>query len=321
MNDAVLNERAMVPIAAGDFVMGSDVHYPEEAPAHRVRVTEFLMEATPVTNERFATFVAATRYVTEAERQPDPADYPGILPDMLQAGSLVFIQPESRVAAEDWRQWWRFVFGADWRHPYGPHSNLDGLANHPVVHVNWADAVAYANWAEMDLPTEAEWERAARGGLHQAAYAWGEELTPDGRHMANIWQGNFPHQNLAEDGYVRTSPVGAFPANALGLYDMIGNVWEWTADWYADHQPAKPLKSCCIPANPRGGSREGSLDGSNSAIQVPRKVLKGGSHLCAPNYCQRYRPAARHAQEIDSSTSHIGFRCVLRPRRKEAVLF
>jgi formylglycine-generating enzyme required for sulfatase activity len=303
---------AMVEIPGGTFVMGSDRHYPEEAPAHRVKVDGFLMDATPVTNDRFRAFVDATRYVTTAERAPNPKDYPGALPEMMRAGSLVFTQPETPAAAGEWGKWWSLAFGADWRHPTGPGSDLAGLGDHPVVHVTWDDAAAFAKWAGKALPTEAEWERAARGTREGAAFAWGDELTPDGRHLANTWQGTFPNQNLLEDGFARTSPVGAFPANDFGLYDLIGNVWEWTADWYADRHIADALKPCCIPSNPRGGLRNKSLDPCDPSSRIPRKVLKGGSHLCAPNYCQRYRPAARYPQPIDTSTSHVGFRCIRR---------
>jgi sulfatase modifying factor 1 len=303
----------MVWIAGDTFLMGSDRHYPEEAPAHRVRVDGLWMDRTPVTNRQFRAFVEATGYVTFAEIAPDPKDYPGARPDMLKAGSLVFAPPRHPVAdLRDWSQWWTFKFGADWRHPYGPGSSIGGLDEHPVVHIAFQDAEAYAQWAGKALPTEAEWEHAARGGLHGAEYAWGEELTPAGKHMANTWQGEFPHQGLAQDGYRRTSPVTAFPANGYGLHDMIGNVWEWTSDWYAPKHAADAAKPCCIPSNPRGGAQEASYDPCQPHIHVPRKVLKGGSHLCAPNYCRRYRPAARHAQPVDTSTCHIGFRCVVR---------
>lgn len=302
----------MVEIPGGTFVMGSDHDYPEEAPAHRVQVDGFLMDATPVTNDRFAAFVGATGYVTQAELPPDPNDYPGALPEMLQAGSLVFLPPTAPVATDNWSLWWQFVFGANWRRPYGPDSSIEGLGDHPVVHIAWADALAFAQWAGKALPTEAQWERAARGGVDYAVYPWGDELTPGGRHMANTWQGQFPHENLAEDGYARTSPVHTFPANAYSVRDMIGNVWEWTSDWYAHRHTADADKPCCVPSNPRGGERDKSFDPCDPQIRIPRKVLKGGSHLCAPNYCRRYRPAARHPQPIDTSTSHVGFRCVRR---------
>ena len=304
--------RTMVRIGGGRFRMGSDRNYPEEAPAHDVIVDGFWIDPKPVTNRQFKRFVRATGHVTLAEKRPDPKDYPGALPEMLYAGSLVFSPPAEIVDTSNFTRWWQFLKGADWRHPYGPGSNIHGLDDHPVVHIAYGDALAYAAWAGKDLPTEAEWEFAARGGLEGAENAWGDELTPDGRHMANTWQGIFPNENLALDGYERTSPVGSYPPNGYGLYDMIGNVWEWTADWFsARHQP-DPAKPCCIPKNPRGGQIDGSLDPAMPQIRIPRKVLKGGSHLCAPNYCKRYRPAARHAEAVDTSTSHLGFRCVLR---------
>ena len=302
----------MVRIPGGAFRMGSDRHYPEEAPAHQVRVDPFRIDRHPVTNRQFKEFVRVTGHVTFAEIPPDPKYYPGALPHMLYAGSLVFSPPSHPVDLRDWSQWWRFLKGADWRHPYGPKSNINGLDNHPVVHVSHADALAYAQWAGKDLPTEAEWEFAARGGLDGAEFAWGDEFTPGGRHLANTWQGEFPSQNLTLDGFVRTSPVTAFPPNGHGLYDMVGNVWEWTADWYSATHPAELPKACCIPHNPRGGLEAESYDPCQPDIRIPRKVLKGGSHLCAPNYCRRYRPAARHAEPVDTSTSHVGFRCIAR---------
>jgi formylglycine-generating enzyme len=302
----------MILVAGGTFRMGSDRHYPEEAPVHRVSVDAFWMDPTPVTNRQFKDFVKATGHVTFAEIKPDPKDYPGALPHMLYAGSLVFTPPAHRVDLRDWGQWWRFLEGADWRHPAGPRSNINGLDNHPVVHVSLGDALAYAEWAGKALPTEAEWEFAARGGLESADYAWGDEFTPGGRHMANTWQGEFPRQNLCADGFERTSPVTAFPPNGYGLHDMIGNVWEWTTDWYSPRHEADAPKACCIPENPRGGRESDSYDPCQPNIKIPRKVLKGGSHLCAPNYCRRYRPAARMAQPIDTSTCHLGFRCIVR---------
>jgi formylglycine-generating enzyme required for sulfatase activity len=302
----------MVQLAGGTFRMGSDRHYPEEAPAHDVTVGPFWIDRHPVTNRQFAGFVAATGHVTFAEIPPDPKDYPGALPHMIYAGSLVFTPPAGPVDLRDWSRWWRFLKGADWRHPYGPDSGIDGLDDHPVVHVAYADAEVYARWAGKELPTEAEWEFAARGGLDGAEFAWGDKFTPGGRHMANTWQGDFPHRNLELDGFARTSPAGAFPANGYGLHDMIGNVWEWTADWYSPRHPADAAKACCIPENPRGGAEAQSYDPCQPQSRIPRKVLKGGSHLCAPNYCRRYRPAARHAEPVDTSTSHVGFRCVIR---------
>ncbi|MDR7039211.1 formylglycine-generating enzyme required for sulfatase activity [Methylobacterium sp. BE186] len=306
----------MVFVPGGTFRMGSDRHYPEEAPVHRVCVDGFWIDRTPVTNAQFRAFVRDTGYVTLAERQPNPKDYPGALPHMLQPGSLVFRPPKGMVDLRDWSSWWRFKFGAHWRRPSGPGSSIAGLDEHPVVHIAYADAEAYAAWAGKELPTEAEWEYAARGGLDGAEFAWGETFMPGGRHMANTWQGAFPHENRAEDGYERTSPVTAFPPNGYGLHDMIGNVWEWTADFFAPQHSANSSKACCVPENPRGGGESGSYDPCLPAIRIPRRVLKGGSHLCAPNYCRRYRPAARHPQPVDSSTSHIGFRCIARERRR-----
>ena len=315
--DAPANARSldMSPVSGGTFRMGSDTHYREEAPVHRVTVDDFWIDQYPVTNRQFKEFVRATDHVTFAEIAPDPKDYPGALPHMLFAGSLVFTPPKHPVDLRDWSRWWTFLKGADWRHPYGPGSNIDGLDNHPVVHIAYSDALAYARWGSKDLPSEAEWEFAARGGLDGAEFAWGEEFAPGGRHMANTWQGDFPRENLKQDGFERTSPVTAFPPNGYGLYDMIGNVWEWTSDWFSPKHEADAPKACCIPENPRGGREEASYDPHQPNIKIPRKVLKGGSHLCAPNYCRRYRPAARHAQPVDTSTSHIGFRCVMRKRK------
>jgi sulfatase modifying factor 1 len=305
----------MVFVPGGEFRMGSDKHYPEEAPVHRVKVEGFYIDRTPVTNRQFRKFVNATKHVTFAEITPRAEDYPGALPHMLKAGSLVFSPPKEPVDLKDWSQWWRFKFGADWRRPYGPRSAISGMDDHPVVHVAYRDAEAYARWARKELPTEAEWEFAARGGLDDAEYAWGEEFTPGGKQMANTWQGAFPHQNLAEDRYERTSPVRAFPPNGYGVHDMIGNVWEWTTDFWSTRHPGDAPKACCVPQNPRGGPEGESYDPCAPEIRIPRKVLKGGSHLCAPNYCRRYRPAARHAEPIDTSTSHVGFRCVARVGR------
>jgi sulfatase modifying factor 1 len=300
----------MVWIPGGSFRMGSNDHYPEEAPAHRVAVEGFWLDPSPVTNRQFAAFVEATSYVTFAERPPNPADYPGALPHMLGAGSLVFVPPARPVDLRRYEHWWSFTFDSDWRRPYGPGSSIAGLEDHPVVHVAYCDAEAYAAWAGKSLPTEAEWEYAARGGLDGAEFAWGDEFTPEGRHLANTWQGAFPLENLEQDGWARTSPVGAFPPNGYGLHDMVGNVWEWTTDWYAAKHRVEG--SCCAPQRPRGGKEEDSYDPREPAVRIARKVLKGGSHLCAPNYCRRYRPAARHAHPVDTSTSHIGFRCIRR---------
>jgi formylglycine-generating enzyme required for sulfatase activity len=302
----------MVRLPGGTFLMGSDRHYPEEAPVHRVAVSPLWIDLTPVTNRQFRQFVEATGYITVAEIAPNPKDYPGALPRMLRPGSLVFTPPRHPVDLRDWSQWWSYEFGANWRRPNGRGRSNKGLDDHPVVHVAYQDASAYAAWAGKELPTEAEWEYAARGGLDGAEFAWGEDLMSGGRHMANTWQGAFPHENLATDGYTRTSPVGAFPPNGYGLLDMIGNVWEWTTDWYSTRHVAESQKACCIPENPRGGPETGSYDECIPSVQIPRKVVKGGSFLCAPNYCRRYRPAARHAQPIDTGMNHVGFRCVVR---------
>jgi formylglycine-generating enzyme required for sulfatase activity len=284
--------------------MGSDRHYPEEAPVRDVAVAGFWMDEHPVTNLEFLRFVKATSHVTLAEQAPDPAQYPGAKPEMLVAGSVVFERSAGPVDLSNHFNWWMWQQGADWRHPQGPDSTLHGRERHPVVHVAYRDAEAYAAWAGKELPTEAEWEFAARGGLEGAEFAWGDELMPKGKPMANTWQGEFPYDNALVDGYEGTSPVGAFPPNEYGLVDMTGNVWEWTTDWYAStHLPVSP----CCGVDPRAAS----IDPDDPAA-IPRKVMKGGSHLCAPNYCRRYRPAARMAQAIDTSTSHLGFRCIVR---------
>ena len=303
----------MVWIPPGTFRMGSEAHYPEEAPVHRVAVDGFWVDATPVTNAAFAAFVAATGHVTNAEIAPDPRDYPGADPAMIYAGSLTFRRTRKPVDLTDWSQWWEFRRGAWWREPYGPGSSIAGLEQHPVVHVAHADAQAYAAWAGCDLPTEAEWEYAARGGLDGAAFAWGEVMRPGARIMANTWQGVFPAKNTREDGWEATSPVGSFPANGYGLSDMIGNVWEWTQDFWAPHPADDATKACCIPRNPRAALCDASYDPAMPQIRIPRRVLKGGSFLCAPNHCRRYRPAARHPEAEDTSTCHVGFRCVRRP--------
>ena len=313
-NRSAASTAGMRYLDGGVFLMGSQRFYPEEAPVRAVRVDQFWIDETPVTNREFARFVAATGHRTLAEIAADPADYPGMPIDMAQPGSLVFEPTAGPVDLQDFSQWWRFSFGADWRHPLGPDSGIDDLADHPVVHVAYSDAKAYADWAGKSLPSEAEWEYAARGGLDGAEFAWGDELAPQGRMLANYWQGAFPFVNQLLDGWERTSPVGTYPANGYGLSDMIGNVWEWTADWWAlpTVEKKKRGNACCVPANPCGGRERDSRDPLTPHVPIGRKVLKGGSHLCAANYCQRYRPAARHAQAIDSSTSHIGFRCVLR---------
>jgi len=300
-------------IAGGTFTMGSHKFYPEESPVRRVKVDSFWIDETPVTNAQFDAFVKATGHVTVAEIAPNPRDYPGMLVGMDRAGSLVFHKTAGPVDLADAANWWHFTFGACWKHPLGPGSSTDGIEDHPVVHIAYGDAEAYANWAGKELPTEAEFEFAARGGLEGADYAWGNELAPGGRMLANYWQGLFPFANQMLDGWERTSPVRSFPPNGYGLYDMIGNTWEWTCDWWFD----KPLRAarktaCCTLNNPRGGKLKDSYDPSQPSVRIGRKVIKGGSHLCAANYCQRYRPAARHPEMVDTATTHIGFRCVVR---------
>jgi formylglycine-generating enzyme required for sulfatase activity len=299
-------------VPGGRFLMGSDHHYPEERPAHPVQVDGFWMDATTVTNAQFAGFVAATGYVTVAERPLDAALYPGALPGLLVPGALVFRMTEGPVDTTDISHWWSWTPGAQWRHPEGPGSDIEGRAAHPVVHVAFEDAQAYATWAGKALPSEAEWEFAARGGLEGAEFVWGDELAPGGVHLANTWQGPFPWRNFATDGFIGTAPVAAYPPNGYGLHDMAGNVWQWTTDWFAARHAADPAKPCCAPDNPRGPAMEGSYDPRQPAIRIPRKVVKGGSFLCAPSYCRRYRPAARHAQMVDTGMSHIGFRCIWR---------
>lgn len=302
----------MVRVEGGTFLMGSETHYPDEAPVRRVRVDGFWMDRTHVTNSEFGAFVAETGYVTVAERPIDPTMYPGADPFLVQPGSMVFRMTKGPVNLKDITNWWAYVPGAQWRHPEGSGSDLKGRGNHPVVHVAYEDAQAYAAWADKELPTEAEWEFAARGGLESAEFVWGDVFTPAGKTMAKTWQGEFPWRNKAGKKVQRTAPVGSYPPNGYGLYDMAGNVWQWTTDWYVSMRGAKPVGSCCTLENPRGPTMTESLEPSQSNISIPRKVVKGGSFLCAPSYCSRYRPAARHAQEIDTGMSHIGFRCIKR---------
>ncbi|HEU5008704.1 MAG TPA: formylglycine-generating enzyme family protein [Jatrophihabitantaceae bacterium] len=306
--------KGMAWIPGGTFLMGSDLaDYPEEGPPHHASVDGFWMDETQVTVAAFRRFVKDTGYITVAERPLDPSDYPNLDPALLQPGSLVFTPTRGPVDLTVWQNWWRYVPGADWAHPEGPDSNTGGREKHPVTHVTWEDASAYASWAGKELPTEAEWEFAARGGLDGALYTWGDEFMPKGRPMANHWIGEFPWQNLKPAGRERTVPVGSFTPNGYGLFDMAGNVWEWTSDFYrAQHEAA--AHACCAPANPRVESPDASYDADEpGGAHIPRRVIKGGSHLCAENYCQRYRPAARQAQQVESSMSHIGFRCIVRP--------
>lgn len=298
-----------IRIEGGEFLMGSDRHYPDEGPSRKVSVDGFWMDPTPVTNAEFGRFVAETGHVTVAEITPDAADFPGARPEDLVPGSLVFTMTDGAVNLGDFRQWWAWTHGADWRHPYGPDSDLAGLDDHPAVHVAFEDARAYADWAGAQLPTEAEWEFAARGGLDGAEFTWGEGDPQDGeKPLANTWQGRFPYENSKVDGWTRTSPVGSYEPNGFGLFDMAGNVWEWTSDWYQN--PSEQSPSCCAPdPAPR---MEASYDPAQPQIRIPRKVVKGGSHLCSIQYCFRYRPAARQPQMVDTSTSHMGFRCITR---------
>jgi formylglycine-generating enzyme len=289
----------LVDLPGGAFRMGSTSFYPEEAPSHTTTVGALAVERHPVTNAQFAEFVCKTGYLTVAEQPMDPVLYPGADPAALVPGAMVFRPVSGAVNLRDWRQWWTWVPGATWRHPSGPDSDVADKGDHPVVQVAYPDAAAYARWAGRRLPTEAEWEYAARGGT-TTVYAWGDDEKPDGRLMANTWQGSFPYRNDGALGWAGTSPVGTFPPNEFGLIDMIGNVWEWTAtEFSAHHRLDQPPKSCCSPSAP-----------ADPAIS---QTLKGGSHLCAPEYCHRYRPAARSPQSQDTATSHIGFRCVTDP--------
>lgn len=311
----------MTWIEGGTFLMGSADFYPEERPVRAVSVDGFWIEEHPVTAGQFRRFVRETGYVTVAERPLDPSSYPGVPPDRLVPGSLVFHSTSGPVDLDDVGNWWEYVPGAFWKRPEGRGSTVNGRDRHPVVHIAYEDALAYAAWVGRELPTESEWEVAARGRLDGAVFAWGDEELPDGRVMANTWQGEFPWQNLRLDGFDRTSPVGSFPANGYGLFDMTGNVWEWTVDAYEEPRAAEAAATCCAPGGARGtgGTTTGQLA---SEVVILRKAIKGGSHLCAPNYCLRYRPAARQGQDVDTSTSHLGFRCVLRapgPEHADAV--
>jgi formylglycine-generating enzyme required for sulfatase activity len=321
----------MIRLPGGTFRMGSDAYYSDESPVHEETIREFELDVHPVTNDQFARFVRETGYVTVAERPLDPADYPGVAHDDLAPGSLVFSPTSGPVDLSDWRAWWTWVPGAQWRHPRGPASDLAGLGRHPVVQVSFEDAEAYATWAGKRLPSEAEWEYAARAGTPAAwPFAWGHEPAPGGRLMANTWQGRFPYLNSGAAGWRGTSPVGSFPANPWGLLDVIGNVWEWTQTYYgprhdvpAARTPAVPALEdvagehcgpCCGPGATartaeRATERERALRSAEPGSVIARRTLKGGSHLCAPEYCLRYRPAARSAQAEDSAATHIGFRC------------
>jgi len=301
---------AMAWVPSGTFRLGSNDFYPEEGPVHRVTVDGFWIDEHLVTAADFRRFVRETGHVTTAEVAPDGADYLDADPSLLVPGSLVFRKPPGRVGLDDLRAWWEYAPGAMWKRPGGKGTTINGRDRHPVTHVTYGDAEAYASWAGKELPTEAEWEVAARGGIDGAVFTWGDEHEPGGTPAANVWQGKFPWQNLKLDGYEGTSPVGSFPPNGYGLFDMAGNAWEWTTDWFAPTRPEDALKPCCVPSNPRVTSQESSYGPGET---IPRRVIKGGSHLCAPNYCFRYRPAARQAEAVDTSTCHIGFRCIVRP--------
>ena len=295
----------MIAIPGGTLAMGSTEFYREEGPAHERRIEAFQLDQHPVTNGDFADFVAATGYVTVAERELNPADFPDADPADLVPGAMVFTPTSGPVDLRDWRQWWRWQPGAYWREPEGPGSSVDGRLRHPVVQVCFEDAAAYASWAGKRLPTEAEWEWAARGGLVGARFAWGDEQQPEGRLMANTWQGSFPYANTGAEGWVGTSPVATFPANGYGLVDMTGNTWEWSSDYYSPRHIVPG--TAAIDA----GARVDLLAAASAepGSRMPRRVLKGGSHLCSPEYCLRYRPAARSAQAEDTAMTHIGFRC------------
>jgi sulfatase modifying factor 1 len=299
----------MVWIPPGEFLMGSDdPMFADARPIHPVHVDGFWMDETEVTNAAFAGFVEATGYVTIAERRPDPADYPGAPPDLLVPGSIVFTAPSAPVPLDSHVRWWSFVPGANWRHPDGPGSTIEGRDDHPAVHIAYDDAVAYAAWAGNRLPTEAEWEHAARGHKSQAPFVWGHEAHPAGGHPANIHQGVFPHQNTAEDGFVATAPVRAFPANDFALFGMSGNVWEWTSDWYRPDTYARRVQAAggTTIRNPTGPAD--SFDPSEPGLA--KRVQKGGSFLCTDQYCGRYRPGGRGKGDPTSAANHVGFRTV-----------
>jgi len=305
--------KGMVWIPKGSFWMGSNDGKPNERPAHSVSLDGFWIDSHPVTNQQFAQFVQETGYVTFSERELDPKDFPGVPKDKLVSGSAVFKQPKKPVSMNNYLNWWEYVPGASWKHPEGAGSNLKGRENHPVVHVTYEDALAYAKWSGKQIPTEAQWEYAARGGMDKKTYTWGNKPKHLKKKMANIWQGDFPYKNKNIDGYTGTSPVKSFPANEYGLYDMAGNVWEWTQDWYhPDYFKFSPKK------NPIGVEKERSLDPNE--LGVPKRITKGGSFLCSEKYCTGYRPSARMASDPKTSLSHTGFRCVVNPNKKQASL-
>ncbi|MBV9367351.1 MAG: formylglycine-generating enzyme family protein [Solirubrobacterales bacterium] len=305
----------MIKIPAGRFRMGSTGFYAEEAPARDVEVDAFAIDRGPVTVAQYTRFVDETGYPTVAERPPDPSTYPDADPSLLVAGSAVFHPTPGPVPLDDAGRWWAYVPGASWRHPWGPNSDNSQRQDHPVTHVAYEDAAVYAEWVGKALPTEAEWEYAARGGLHGATFAWGDDEYPAGELVANFWQGDFPWRNTGAKGWRGTTPVGLFAANGYDLFDMTGNVWEWTTDYYSPRGAGseETRSACCVPPrNPHIDTADASYDLGRPGGNIPRRVIKGGSHLCAPSYCLRYRPAARQPEAIDTSTSHIGFRCILR---------
>ena len=310
----------MVWIPGGEFSMGTNDPTQEVCggpdtmddarPVHRVYVDGFWMDATEVTNEEFARFVAATGYVTYAERKPRTEDYPGVPADKLVAGSVVFTPPDHPVSLDNALAWWSYVPGADWRHPEGKASSIKGREKHPVVHIAYEDAEAYAKWAGKRLPTEAEWEFASRGGRAGQRYTWGNELQPGGRWMANIWEGTFPNKNSGVDGFTGTAPVGHFDANPYGLFDMAGNVWEWCSDWYRPDAYELDVRAAgeAVVRNPHGPAREQSLDPQEPGL--PKRVQRGGSFLCTDQYCTRYMLGSRGKGAPDTGSNHAGFRCV-----------
>jgi formylglycine-generating enzyme len=296
----------MAWVPGGAFMRGSDDHYPEEGPTQEVFVDGFWMDRHAVTNDEFARFVVATGYVTVAERALDSDEYPSVPPEALVPGSAVFRQPDGPVDLRGPATWWEYVAGANWRCPEGPGSSIEDRGRHPVVHVCFEDAAAYARWAGKRLPTEAQWERAARGGLDRREYSWGDELAPGGTVMANVWHGEFPWGNR-RGRPPRTEPVGSYSPNGFGLFDMAGNVWEWTSDLFGHRHADEPAGCCAIPRNPTGPA---AALADPASPGIPLRVLKGGSFLCADSYCMRYRPAARIPQGSDSGAVHIGFRCI-----------
>lgn len=309
-NKAQKIKNNMIWIEGGTFTMGSNSNYPEEAPEHVVQMSGFWIDTTTITNRQFKEFVDETGYKTVAERPLDPVDYPGADPNLLVPGALVFQRTKGPADLRDYHNWWAYIPGAYWRNPEGPGSSIKKRMDHPVVQIAYEDAEAYAERAGKELPTEAQWEYAARGGLEGKTYVWGDTYDPQNKSLANTWEGEFPHENHEYDGFVGTAPVGSYPPNGYGLYDMAGNVWEWTNDWYREQHDRELKNQCCVPINQRATQQESSLDSRQPHIMIPRKVTKGGSHLCSVNYCLRYRPAARSAEMIDTGTTHIGFRLI-----------